>query len=119
MNNKKVYLNNDIHNNPGPTLVKLAGGATSLVIAAIIVDDQVIGMVEAGAFNPGMKMMCAFLLQWQKLPRMQSRELLSEQKEGQLHRLNTLREIDRMITGNFDSHNIMAFCSIRSSVRRM
>ena len=110
INNKKVYLNNDIQNNPGPTLVKLAGGATSLMIAPMIVDDQVIGMVEAGALKPwneddvriftAMAEIAAYAIQ---------RELLSEQKEGQLQRLNTLREIDRMITGNFDSQNIMAF----------
>ena len=108
--NKKVYLNNDVPNNPGPTLIKLTGGATSLMIAPMIVDDQVVGMVEAGAFRPwteddiriftAMAEIAAYAIQ---------REFLSEQKEGQLKRLNTLREIDRMITGNFDPHNIMSF----------
>ena len=110
INNKKVYVNNDVQNNPGPTLIKLTGGATCLMIAPMIVDDQVIGMLEAGAFKSwneddiriftAMAEITAYAIQ---------REWLSEQKEGQLQRLNTLREIDRMITGNFDPQNIMAF----------
>jgi PAS domain S-box-containing protein len=110
INNKKVYLNNSVLSDPGPTLIKLTGGATALMIAPMIIDDHVIGMIEAGAFRPwseddvriftAMTEIAAYAIH---------RELLSEQKEGQLKRLNTLREIDRMITGNFDPQNIMAF----------
>ncbi len=108
--NKKVYINNNVQQDPGPTLVHLTGGASSLMIAPMIVDDQVIGMIEAGGFKPwndddlriisAMAEISAYAIQ---------RELLSEQKEGQLQRLNTLREIDRMITGNFDAKSIMTY----------
>ncbi len=110
INNKKVYLNNNLNSDPGPTLLHLSGGASALMIAPMIVDDQVIGMIEAGGNRPwneddvrilsAMAEISAYAIQ---------RELLSEQKEGQLQRLNTLREIDRMITGNFDAKSIMGY----------
>ncbi len=110
INNKKVYLNNNLDSDPGPTIIYLTGGASALMIAPMIVDDQVIGMIEAGGNRPwneddvrilsAMAEISAYAIQ---------RELLSEQKEGQLQRLNTLREIDRMITGNFDAKSIMGY----------
>ncbi|OJX40484.1 MAG: hypothetical protein BGO78_05680 [Chloroflexi bacterium 44-23] len=110
VNNKKVYINNNINIEPGPVLIHLAGGASAVMIAPMIVDDQAIGVIEAGANRPwndddvriisAMAEISAYAIQ---------RELLSEQKEGQLQRLNTLREIDRMITSNFDAKSIMAY----------
>ncbi|MBW6473185.1 MAG: GAF domain-containing protein [Anaerolineaceae bacterium] len=108
--NKTYYLNNDLQNNPGPTILKLAGGVSSILIAPMIVDNQVIGMIEAGAYRPwndddvrilvALAEIAAYAIQ---------REALNEQKERQLERLNTLREIDRMIVGNFDLNSTMHF----------
>ena len=108
--NKMVYLNNDLQNNPGPTLIEITGGVKSLLIAPMIVDGQVIGMLEAGSFqdwtNNDVRIMvalaeiAAYAIQ---------RESLSEQKEHQLQRLHTLREIDRMIIGNFDLSSTLHF----------
>ncbi len=108
--NKTVYLNNDVQKNPGPTRVDLTGGVNSLMIAPMIVDDQVIGMLEAGTYrdwnNDDVRILvalaeiAAYAIQ---------REALSEQKEHQLARLHSLREIDRMIIGSFDLSAIMHF----------
>ncbi|PKO05197.1 MAG: hypothetical protein CVU41_13040 [Chloroflexi bacterium HGW-Chloroflexi-3] len=108
--NKSYYLNNDVQNNPGPTIVDLTGGVSSILIVPMIVDDQVIGMIEAGAYRPwndddvrilvALAEIAAYAIQ---------REALNEQKERQLERLNALREIDRMIVGNFDLYSTMHF----------
>ena len=108
--NKKVFLNNDVKNNPGPTIVNITGGVNSLLIAPMIVDGQVIGMLEAGAYREwnqedvrimvAMAEIAAYAIQ---------RESLNKQKENQFQRLNTLREIDRMIIGNFDLSSTIHF----------
>ena len=108
--NKKVYLNNDVQNNPGPTRLDLTGGVKSLLISPMIVDGQVIGMLEAGADRDwndddvrimvALAEIAAYAIQ---------REALSEQKEHQLQRLHTLREIDRIIIGNFDLSSTIHF----------
>jgi PAS domain S-box-containing protein len=108
--NKVVYLNNNVQNDPGPTIVNLTGGVTALMIAPMIVDDQVVGMLEVGAYRTwndddlrilvALAEISAYAIQ---------RESLSEQKERQLQRLNTLREIDRMIIGNFELSSTMHF----------
>ncbi|MBE0685397.1 MAG: GAF domain-containing protein, partial [Anaerolineaceae bacterium] len=107
---KSYYLNNDVQNKPGPTLVDLTGGVSSILIVPMIVDDQVIGMIEVGAYRNwtdddvrilvALAEIAAYAIQ---------REALNEQKERQLERLNTLREIDRMIVGNFDLSSTMHF----------
>jgi len=108
--NKSYYLNNDVQNNPGPTMLELTGGVSSILIVPLIVDNQVIGMIEVGAYRPwhdddvrilvALSEIAAYAIQ---------REALNEQKERQLERLNTLREIDRMIVGNFDLNSTMHF----------
>ena len=108
--NSSVYLNNNLHKDPGPTLLKIINGAQAILIAPMIVDDQVIGVLEAGANRPWAEEDVRVLVALAEIAAYAiQRELLSEQKENQLQRLNTLREIDRMITGNFDLQNIMAF----------
>jgi len=107
---KTHYINNDVQNNPGPTMLELTGGVSSILIVPMIVDNQVIGMIEVGAYRPwndddiriliALAEIAAYAIQ---------RESLSEQKERQLQRLNTLREIDRMIVGNFDLSSTMHF----------
>lgn len=108
--NKSYYLNNDVQINPGPTMLDLTGGVSAILIVPMIVDNQVIGMIEAGAYRPwsdddvrilvALSEIAAYAIQ---------REALNEQKERQLERLNTLREIDRMIVGNFDLSSTMHF----------
>lgn len=108
--NKSYYLNNDVQNNPGPTMLDLTGGVSSILIVPMIVDNQVIGMIEAGAYRPwndddirilvALAEIAAYAVQ---------REALNEQQERQLERLKTLREIDRMIIGNFDLNSTMHF----------
>ncbi len=110
MRNGSVYLNNQVQEEPGPTLLSLTGGVAALLIAPMIVDDQVIGMVEVGGNQKwddedvrlltAIAEITAYAVQ---------RETLNNQKEKQVARLNALREIDRMITGNLDLHNNLAF----------
>jgi PAS domain S-box-containing protein len=108
--NKVVYLNNEVQNNPGPTIVALTGGVTALMIAPMIVDDQVIGMLEAGAYRTWNEDDVRILVALAEISAYAiQRESLSDQKEGQLQRLNTLREIDRMIIGNFELSSTMHF----------
>ncbi|PKO13478.1 MAG: hypothetical protein CVU39_18925 [Chloroflexi bacterium HGW-Chloroflexi-10] len=108
--NMKVYVNNDIQNDPGPVLTNLISGTRSLMIVPMIVDDQVIGMLEAGGERDWHEDDIRLLVALAEIAAYAiQRELLNEQKERQLQRLNILREIDRMITGNFDLTNIMSY----------
>ncbi len=110
IDNKTYYLNNDVQNHPGPTILNMIGGVSSLLLVPLIVDDRVIGMLEVGSYRPwseddvrimvALAEIAAYAIQ---------RESLSEQKEQQLQRLNALREIDRMIIGNFDLPSTMHF----------
>lgn len=110
MRNGAVYLNNNIQEEPGPSILKYSGGVKALLIAPMIAEDQVIGMVEVGANRSwededvrlltAIAEITAYAIQ---------REKLNGLKEKQLARLNSLREIDRMITGNVDLYNSMTF----------
>lgn len=110
MRNSRAYLNNNVQEAPGPALLPLTGGVKALLIAPMIADDQVIGMVEVGTNQiwddedvrllTAIAEITAYAIQ---------REKLNVQKEKQLARLNSLREIDRMITGNVDLFNSMTF----------
>ena len=108
--NKTRYLNNDVQNNPGPTILEMAGGITAIIIVPLIVDDRVIGMIEAGSYGSWNEDDVRILVALAEIAAYAiQREALNEQKERQLARLNALREIDRMIVGNFDLPSTMHF----------
>jgi len=70
----------------------------------------VIGMLEAGAYRTWNEDDVRILVALAEISAYAiQRESLSDQKEGQLQRLNTLREIDRMIIGNFELSSTMHF----------
>ena len=108
--NKTQYLNNDVQNDPGPTLLEMTGEVSSILIVPLIVDNQVIGMLEVGAYRAWNEDDVRILVALAEIAAYAiQRESLNEQKERQLERLNTLREIDRMIGGNFDLSSTMHF----------
>jgi PAS domain S-box-containing protein len=108
--NKTYYLNNDVQNNPGSTILEMTGGVSSILIVPLIVDNQVIGMLEVGAYRSWNEDDVRILVALAEIAAYAiQRESLNEQKERQLERLNTLREIDRMIVGNFDLSSTMHF----------